>query len=113
MSLTNKKDDAAVTFPLINCINFVCFRWKAHPEVLDLSWPIGHQGTISLGSPKLSTFIEETGTTVLCEMTVIKCLFRAVRALLSQWQFPLTFKEEDLSPDVRNSVKASLTALVK
>lgn len=29
------------------------------------------------------------------------------------WQFPLTFKEENFSPDIRYSVKASLTAFVK
>lgn len=59
LSLTNKKDNATVTFPLIYCINFVCFMWKAHPEVLDLSWFIGHQWTISLGSPKLCTLIKK------------------------------------------------------
>lgn len=135
LSLTNKEDDTAVTLPLIHGVDLVRSWRKSNPEVFDLSRIEGHQRPISLGSPEVFTFPgKKSGKWPTCvyiqayyrgrrrspslcitlEYQVILNIFFHVNNLTWFWRFDiftLTFKKEDLPPDICHCIKASLTTL--
>lgn len=61
-ALTDKKDDATVTPPLVHGVNPVCVRREADPEVFDLSRIVGHQRPVTFSPPEMCTCFSREGT---------------------------------------------------